>query len=131
MQDMLPRLFFQNFATTSLVAEDTDGRLAGFIVAFPSQDQPEQGYIHFVGVEPGHRRQGVGRQLYERTFASLQARGCTSVKSVTSPVNSASIAFHERMGFGKVAAPGSSSDEVWLDYDGPGEHRVVFVRPIN
>ena len=75
MSGMLPRMFFKHFAGTSLVAETDDGALAGFVVAFVSQDDPTAGYIHFVGVD-------------------------------------------------RVAAP------VHVDYDGPGEDRVVFSRAL-
>lgn len=124
MQDMLPRLFFQHFAQTSLVAEASDGVLVGFVVAFVSPDHPDQGYIHFVGVSPAFRGSGLGRELYERTFTTLRQKGCTSVKAVTSPVNKGSIAFHAHLGFEQMSSPDGSA--VWIDYDGSGEDRIVF-----
>lgn len=124
MSGMLPRLFFKHFAGTSLVAETDDGALAGFVVAFVSQDDPTAGYIHFVGVDPAQRATGLGRDLYERTFADLRGLGCTRVRAITSPVNTGSIAFHTRMGFERVGPP------VHVDYDGPGEDRVVFSRTL-
>ncbi len=64
MSDMLPRLFFEHFADTSFAA-DRAGTLTGFLVGFLSQSQPGEAYIHFVGVRPGQRGQGLGRRLYE------------------------------------------------------------------
>ena len=121
---LVPRLWLQHFASTSLVAE-RDGRLAGFLIGFLSQDCPSEGYIHFVGVAPDHRGRGIGRLLYERFFAVCRAASRRTVRCVTSPANTLSIAFHEAMGFaiersdGEIAKP---------DYDGPGVPRVAFVR---
>ncbi|HET9653807.1 MAG TPA: GNAT family N-acetyltransferase [Kineosporiaceae bacterium] len=114
----LPRLFLDHFHTTSLVAEDGAGELAGFLVGFLSPSRPGQAYVHFVGVAPGHRGTGLGRALYQRFFDLARAHGCTGVSAVTSPVNQASIAFHTRMGFA-VEGPVEG-------YDGPGHPLMHF-----
>jgi hypothetical protein len=113
MAPLLPRLFFQHFHDTGLVTE-SDGDVVGFVIGFVSQAEPAVGYIHFVGV-----------------FAIVLERGCTEVRCVTSPVNTASIAFHRRMGF--VAEPGDAESDgtpYQTDYDGPGGHRVRFRRQL-
>src|SRR6185295_9477311 len=46
---LVPRLWLQHFATTSLVAE-ADAALVGFLIGFHSQDVAAESYIHFVGV---------------------------------------------------------------------------------
>ena len=84
MGDMLPKLFFVHFRETSFVAE-RDGELAGFLVGFLSQAQPEEAYVHFVGVSPAERGTGLGRELYERFFAVARRRGRIRVSCVTSP----------------------------------------------
>ena len=130
MAQMLPRLFFDHFTDTSFVA-DRNGALAGFLVGFVSQSQPDGAYIHFVGVHPGERGHGLGRQLYGTFFDAVRARGCTSVRAVTSPVNTASVAFHRRMGF--RLEPGDAQVDgipVAAGYDGPGQDRVRFVRDL-
>ena len=58
MTDMLPRLFLDHFASTSLVADGAAGELAGFLVGFVSPDVSGTAYVHFVGVAPEHRRDG-------------------------------------------------------------------------
>lgn len=121
---LVPRLWLQHFATTSLLAE-SGGALAGFLVGLLSQDRADEGYIHFVGVAPDQRGRGVGRQLYERFFELCRRASRRWVRCVTSPTNTLSIAFHEAMGFsierigGAIAKP---------DYDGVGVDRVAFVR---
>ena len=129
MQDLLPRLFFQHFTGTSMVAESDDGEIAGFVVAFVSQDDPAGGYVPFFGVSPSQRGTGLGTALYECAFKDLRERGCTVVKAVTSPVNTGSLAFHESLGFTRIP-DASTHDGVWRDYDGAGGDRVVLSRPL-
>jgi L-amino acid N-acyltransferase YncA len=131
MADMLPRLFFEHFTDTSFAAE-RDGELAGFLVGFRSQSRPGQAYIHFVGIHPGERGRGLGRQLYERFFQAVQAQGCAEVHAVTSPVNRGSIAFHRQMGFA-IEPGGGQADGVAVaaGYDGEGQDRVRFVRRLD
>ena len=120
MAPMLPKLFFLHFEGTSFVVDDEDGQLAGFLIGFHSQSSPEEAYIHFVGVAPEQRGNGIGRALYERFFAEARADGRAVVRCVTSPVNEDSIAFHQALGF--------EIERVAEDYDGPGEDRVLLVR---
>ncbi|MEV6757643.1 GNAT family N-acetyltransferase [Streptomyces sp. NPDC051214] len=123
---LLPRLYFQHFTTTSFVVERTGGRaeasdggqIAAFLVGFLSQTQPDAAYVHFVGVDPRLHGQGVGRALYQAFFALARSYGRRYVHCVTSPQNSASQAFHARLGFTVSASK--------PDYDGPGLDRVAF-----
>jgi GNAT superfamily N-acetyltransferase len=128
MADMLPRLFFEHFCDSSFAAEH-DGDLAGFLVGLRSQSRPAEAYIHFVGVRPGERGRGLGRQLYERFFAAVRARDCHLVRAVTSPVNSASVRFHQQLGF--AIEPGDTQAggvQVAAGYDGAGQDRVRFIK---
>ena len=138
MAQMLPRLFFDHFTDTSFAAvrdgardDARDAGLAGFLVGFVSQSQPGDAYIHFVGVHPSERGHGLGGRLYSTFFDVVRARGCTRVRTVTSPVNTGSVAFHRRMGFrlepGDAHAGGIP---VATGYDGPGQDRVRFVRDL-
>jgi ribosomal protein S18 acetylase RimI-like enzyme len=120
MAPMLPQLFFLHFEGTSFVADREDGQLAGFLIGFFSQTDPSEAYIHFVGVAPEQRGEGLGRELYERFFDAVRADGRAVVRCVTSPQNGGSVAFHEALGF--------EVERVAHDYDGPGEDRVLFVK---
>jgi ribosomal protein S18 acetylase RimI-like enzyme len=122
MAPMLPRLFFVHFEGTSYVVDDDEGQLAAFLIGFLSQTDPEEAYVHFVGVAPGRRGEGLGRKLYERFFEESRAHGRTRVRCVTSPANAESVAFHEALGF--------ETERVAHDYDGPGEDRVLFVKTL-
>jgi len=123
MAPMLPKLFFIHFEGTSFVAEGEDGELLGFVCGFLSQTADDEAYIHFVGVTPDQRGEGLGRALYERFFDEVRAHGRTVVRCVTSPVNQNSVAFHEALGF--------EMDRVVEDYDGPGEDRVLLVKRLS
>lgn len=128
---LLPRLFFAHFSATSLIAEDAEGWLVGFVVAFVSQAHPDAGYIHFVWVSPEQRGHAVARTLYERVFVLFRECGCRRVEAVTIPENTGSLAFHARMGFTAVGTGGSPFEApVATDHAGPGEHRVVLVREL-
>ncbi|MGW1835934.1 GNAT family N-acetyltransferase [Streptomyces sp. BBFR2] len=133
---LLPRLFLQFFSRTSLVLESPEagdgGGVQAFLVGFHAPENTTDAYIHFVGVHPELRGQGVGRQLYTAFFAQAAEAGRTDVRAIVSPGNAASLAFHQAMGF----APEGAGDRrvgglpVHTDYDGPGEDRVCFHRRI-
>jgi ribosomal protein S18 acetylase RimI-like enzyme len=123
MAPMLPKLFFIHFEGTSFVAEDDDDELAGFVCGFLSQAAEDEAYIHFVGVDPERRGQGLGRELYERFFEEVRTNGRTVVRCVTSPLNERSVAFHESLGF--------EVERVVPDYDGPGEDRVLLIKRLS
>jgi ribosomal protein S18 acetylase RimI-like enzyme len=119
--DALPRLFLDHFFTTSAVVESGD-ELVAFFVGFLSPSQPTDSYIHFVGVQPDHRAAGIARRLYEEFFAFAARAGRTRVRAITAPTNSASIAFHERLGFTVSRTIG--------DYNRVGSAHVVFERAL-
>ncbi len=117
----LPRLFLDHFATSSLVAEDGEG-LAGFLVGLDSSALPHVGYIHFAGVRPDRRRDGLARRLYADFTDRARMLGCREVRAITSPMNAASIGFHRALGF-EVSEPVP-------DYNGPGRAMVTFRLPL-
>jgi RimJ/RimL family protein N-acetyltransferase len=92
-------LFLENFASTSLVSEDDAGVMDGFIVGFPSVDDPTSAYVHFIGVRPDSRGSGLGRVLHDAFAGQMAAHGVRAVRCVTSRVNVDSVAFHQRIGF--------------------------------
>jgi GNAT superfamily N-acetyltransferase len=133
MRALLPRLWFQHFTGTSWIAEDEAGRLAGFIVAFISQDDPTTAYVHMVASDPNRRRAGTGRALYQRVFEDLRTRGVDRVKAITWPGNRQSVAFHRSLGFRVDDGPGTQNlygTPAYADYDGEGDDRVVFTHDL-
>jgi ribosomal protein S18 acetylase RimI-like enzyme len=123
---LLPRLLFQHFTGTSTIAERASGELAGFLIGFLSQDHPEIAYIHFVGVDPALQGRGVATALYQRFFDLARTHGCRYVHAITNPANTASRAFHTRIGFTELAGDPEAPESVHPDYDGPGLSRIAF-----
>jgi ribosomal protein S18 acetylase RimI-like enzyme len=113
----LPRLFLDHFHRTSIIAEGPEG-LNGFLVGILSPSERDQAYIHFAGVDPQVRKNGLARTLYDQFFQIARSHDRRVVTAITSPVNTASIAFHRRLGF-TVIGPVS-------DYNGPGRDLIVF-----
>lgn len=131
LHELLPRFLFGHFSDTSLIVEDSDGELAGFIISFVSQTQPHTGYLHLVWVSPERRLGGLAREMYTRVFTLLRGRGCTRVEAVTRPSNTASLAFHEHLGFtpvpGGQSLPDASSAGRGVD---PSRDRVTLERSL-
>lgn len=126
----LSRLFFVHFQSTSFAIED-GGRCVAFLAGFLSQTDATLAYVHFVGVDPGYRQYGLGRRLHEQFATVVGERGATAIHAVTSPVNTASLAFHQRLGFeivpGNAVRDGVSIHE---NYEGPGRDRVLLRRQL-
>jgi ribosomal protein S18 acetylase RimI-like enzyme len=128
MAAMLPRFFFVHFRRTSFVVE-ISGEIVAFLVGFVSPSLPHEAYIHFVGVHPQFRKNGLARTLYECFIATVYNLGCRSVRSVTSPVNKGSIRFHFGLGFRAIESEKFVAGiPVVEEYDGIGEDRVLFVK---
>jgi ribosomal protein S18 acetylase RimI-like enzyme len=131
MSDMLPKLFFDHFTNTSLIAEK-EGKIVGFLIGILSQSQSDEAYIHFVGVHPEYRKNDIGRHLYNQFFNVVHQNGRIIVRCVTSPVNKSSIAYHLKMGFemeeGDKLIDGVS---VHYDYDGLNQDRVLFMKQLS
>nr|WP_242045141.1 MULTISPECIES: GNAT family N-acetyltransferase [unclassified Leptolyngbya] len=128
---MLPKLFFVHFCETSFIAE-IDQKIIGFLIGFLSQSHSEEAYIHFVGIHPDFRTQGVGSALYQQFFQVVQRFERVRVRCVTSPVNQDSIAYHLRLGF--EAEPSNAERNgvpFHPDYDGSGEDRVLFIKQLS
>jgi ribosomal protein S18 acetylase RimI-like enzyme len=128
MSDMLPKLFFVHFCETSFIAE-SDNKTIGFLIGFLSQTHLEEAYIHFVGIHPKFRKQNIGSALYKQFFQTVQKLGRVQIRCVTSPANISSIAYHLHLGF--EVEPSETQEQgvsYHLDYDGIGEHRVLFVK---
>jgi ribosomal protein S18 acetylase RimI-like enzyme len=131
MAAMLPKLFFVHFRSTSFTAV-ANGQIVGFLIGFVSQTFPDQAYIHFIGVHPARRGEGLGRRLYEHFFVTAASLGCRTARCVTAPVNRNSIAFHRRLGFSLLDSDHKVDGvPVAVGYDGEGEDRVIFTKDLD
>jgi ribosomal protein S18 acetylase RimI-like enzyme len=134
MSPMLPKLWFKDFATTSFAIRGDDSRPIAFLVGYISQSDKTKAYVHFVGVDPEYRTEGLGRSLYEAFATKAFDLGANRIEAVTSPSNTTSLRFHESLGFmakdrsGRLVLPTQALGH--RNFDGIGEDRVVLVKPL-
>ena len=127
---MLPKLFLNHFNDTSFVMENK-GHMIGFLIGFMSPALENEAYVHFMGIHPDFRNQGLGQTIYERFFEVCRRQNRTIVRACTSPVNKGSVAFHQKIGF-RVESGDDRIDgiPVTRDYNRPGDHKVMFTKLI-
>jgi ribosomal protein S18 acetylase RimI-like enzyme len=134
MVPMLPKLWFKDFASTSFAIRDESSKPIAFLVGYLSQTDSTKAYVHFIGVDPECRKDGLGRSLYEAFASKALSLGATRIEAVTSPINLNSLRFHESLGFmaeesgGEMVLPTQASG--LKDFDGAGEDRVLLVKPL-
>jgi L-amino acid N-acyltransferase YncA len=110
----------QEFGETCLTARAVPGApVGGYLIGFTTPRRV--GYIHAVAVRDTARGSGAGRELYLAFSRIAQQQGATSLKAVTSLVNTGSVAFHQRLGFAARRAE---------DYDGAGKPMMVMTRAL-
>ncbi len=131
LSSAVQKIFFIHFQKTTFIAEK-NSTLCGFLIGFMSQSRPDEGYIHFAGVHPEWRRVGLGRNLYERFFEMCRHNNRFIVRSCTSPINTLSVEFHQRLGF--IIEQGDTiinGVEVTANYLGAGDHKVLFKKDLS
>jgi ribosomal protein S18 acetylase RimI-like enzyme len=88
--------------------EGEEGPVAGFAICWIDEEQNRQsgieaGWIEGMGVVPGRRRQGVGRNLLHNSLRSLQAAGMSvamaDVDAGGDPGSSPAVALFRSLGF--------------------------------
>jgi len=128
------RFLLAHFASTSLLAETAEGKVAGYLIGFMSPDHPEQAVLHTAAVNPNLRRRGIGRELYRRFGDLARDRGATLLVAPVWPGDPIAVAFHRALDFEPRGGDGAVplyGTLAWPDYDFPGEDRVIFVRRID
>ncbi|MFR0355828.1 GNAT family N-acetyltransferase [Streptomyces sediminimaris] len=110
----------REFGETCLVARSAGGGIPGYLIGFVTPGRT--GYVHLVATRDDARGTGLGRALYAAFTEAARRQGAARLKAITSPGNTASVAFHRRLGF---------EARLEEDYNGPGEARVVFSRALS
>lgn len=80
--------FVTQYRRSTDYLETVDGRLVGFAVV------RSDGYLSMLGVDPDHRREGVGARLVARATAEFDRVTCHTRAS-----NDAAVAFYTDLGF--------------------------------
>jgi len=58
-----------------------------------------RGWVYYVGVDPAHRRQGIGAALMRRVEEELDARGCPKLNLQVRASNPGAVDFYRRLGY--------------------------------
>jgi ribosomal protein S18 acetylase RimI-like enzyme len=128
---LVVRAWFRDFGGTSLIAEAPDGSPRGFLLGYRSPAHPNEAVLHLVGVDPNHRRTGIGRTLVDAFAADAAGTGAEVIRAVAWPDDPIAIAFFRGVGFAPEAGPGSQrlyGVPAYADFEADGEDRVVFRR---
>src|SRR5579875_2021708 len=115
-------LFIEEFDDGALVAgPDVGGPVQAYLFGLfvPAR---ARAYVHIVAVAPTARRRGIGHRLYDAFVERARARGCTHLKAITAPANTASVAFHTAR---------EMDARLVRDYSGPGQDRIVFTQELH
>src|SRR5262245_21848586 len=119
-------LYANLFSTTCLVAIE-DEQVIGVIIAFRSQDNPDDVYLQDVMTHPDHRRQGITRSLVDTIHRQATVWGCKRLYLTSEPDKSAAHATWLALGFTNV--PGDQTTNgvsVISNYKGPNKDRAVY-----
>ena len=113
--------FFYEFGDHALIAE-AQGKVIGFLLGFSRIDvDAPLAYVHLVGIDPAHRRRGVGKALYQAFTRSAEKRGASVLRAISMSGDDASTLFHRALGFEVREA---------VDYAGPGRSRTVYEKAL-
>jgi GNAT superfamily N-acetyltransferase len=117
------------FGNTAFVIHEGKQVIA-YLFGFFSQTE-NRAYVHLIGVREGHQRKGLGKVLYDKFIGKAKERGINKIKAITTPGNSKSINFHQKIiGMKLLGKPNKDGINVIENYSGPNNDRVVFERDI-
>jgi len=119
-------LYARLFSTTCPVAIE-DERVVGVIIAFRSQDNPDEVYLQDVMTHPDHRRRGITRSLIDTIRRQAAAWGCKRLYLTSEAGNITAHATWLALGFTNI--PGDQTVNgisVISNYKGPTKHRAVY-----
>jgi ribosomal protein S18 acetylase RimI-like enzyme len=121
-------ILLNEFGDTAFVIND-ENTVCAYLFGFYSQTEP-LAYVHLIGVRNSCKRKGYGKMLYDHFINLAKAKNCTHIKAITSVTNLQSIKFHKSLGMKLIGEDEINGVNVVLNYSGPGEHRVVFMKEI-
>jgi ribosomal protein S18 acetylase RimI-like enzyme len=126
--------FFQNTVFIAEKVQNNNVKMIGFLIGFISQLNRSECYIHLLCVDPKHRGESAAFNLIQNFFDVVSQMGCKKVYLITKPINQKAISFYKKLGFNtevpdsKIVKFGNLN--VFKDYDGFGEHMIVFGKDI-
>ncbi|GLY96540.1 GNAT family N-acetyltransferase [Actinoplanes sp. NBRC 103695] len=119
-------LYATLFSTSCPVVTEGD-EVIGVLIAFQSQDDPDDVYIQDVMVHPDHRRRGVARRMIEVVHTQAATWNCRRMYLTSEPDNAAAHAAWLKHGFTNAAGDRIVDGvSVISHFKGPGKHRAVY-----
>jgi GNAT superfamily N-acetyltransferase len=119
-------LYSQLFSSTCPVAVEGD-LLVGAVMAFRSQEDPDDIYIQDVMVHPEFRQRGVARSLVDSVRNRAVAWGCRRMYLTSEPDNAAAHSSWHALGFSNMQGDRVIDGvSVFTDFKGPGKTRAVY-----
>ena len=85
-------LFLDHFGDTSVVAEDENGEIVGFVTGFRPPREPEAVFVWQVAVAGSARGQGLARRLLDALVRLPGCRGVRFMLTTVTPSNAPSQA---------------------------------------
>ncbi len=125
-------LFTRFFKNTSLILEENEN-IKGFLIGFISQENNENAYIHLLCIEKELRGHNMALNLVEKFIRIVSSLDCKKVFLVCKPSNKTAIKFYTKMGFLPIHSNETiiiDDINVFKDYDGPSEDKIVFCKII-
>jgi GNAT superfamily N-acetyltransferase len=116
------------FANTAFVIRD-GSQVVAYLFGFFSQSEPV-GYVHAIAVRASARRRHLAQHLFGHFIQVARRHGCSHVKTITTPSNAGSIAFHKSLGMQLLGEADADGIPIVPDYAGRGAARVVFWKSI-
>lgn len=83
--------FCARFARSSIVAQEEDGRVVGFVTGLLHPD-PSTLFVWQVGVDPSARGRGLASRMLDALLESEGCRGVKRLETTVTPSNEASLA---------------------------------------
>jgi GNAT superfamily N-acetyltransferase len=120
-------LYARLFSSTCPIMLGDDGSPIAVVIAFRSQDDPDDIYVQDVMVHPSQRGRSVAAELLREVQQMATAWGCRRLYLTSEPQNSAADRAWRKLGF--VNVPGDLIEHgvhVIKDFKGPGKHRAVY-----
>lgn len=126
-------LMSAHFSDTCRIAEDDEGRPAGFVVGHRPPSQPDTVFVWQVGVADHARRQGLAGRLLDDLVDGLAASGVRWLEATVTPDNEASGAlfrgFARRRDVPCDVRPFLTSDLFFGDHEPEELFRIGPIEP--
>jgi [ribosomal protein S18]-alanine N-acetyltransferase len=112
---------FLSMSSCEGVVAEAERRVVGFAIGYLSRGKVA--HVVTLDVDPGRRREGLGRDLLENLLGRFVAHGARRARLEVSTENRGAIAFYEELGFARLGTI--------RDYYSPGADAFEMEKPLS